>query len=286
MDIEELFDKRGIEYKKTNNPHEILVNCTSGEHQDKSPSLSINLEKGLFNCWSCGFKGGITKFLQSIGEAPVIDIESKQTYKIIKLRNKLKEHLDISDFKLPEDRRVFRETYRGIKPETFAFFNAFTTSSLGLEDYLCIPVYQHGKLRFIEGRLLKDLPNQPKYYRRPDKAKVKDVLFPLDKIQNTNHVILVEGIYDAINMWQLGYTNTLCIFGSNNFNKTKLDLLDNRGVTRVDILLDSDISGKRASAKIMDTLDSRNIYPRNIPLPPGVDPGELTKELADKLLKL
>ena len=58
MDLLELLDKRGITYKRTNNPAEILISCTSGEHQDSSPSLSYNIERHVFNCWSCGFSGG------------------------------------------------------------------------------------------------------------------------------------------------------------------------------------------------------------------------------------
>ena len=66
MDLVELLNTRGIEYKKTNNPAEILISCTSGEHTDKSPSLSYNLEKNIFHCWSCGFSGGINKFMKSM----------------------------------------------------------------------------------------------------------------------------------------------------------------------------------------------------------------------------
>ena len=60
-------------------------------------------------------------------------------------------------------------------------FQAFTTQHLGLKDYICIPVYQFGKLKFIEGRLAKDISGKPKYYRRPQAASVADCLFPLDK---------------------------------------------------------------------------------------------------------
>jgi hypothetical protein len=38
-----------------------------------------------------------------------------------------------------------------------------------------------------------------------------------------------------LNMWQLGYKNTLCIFGATNFGRKKLEILDRIGVTRVDI---------------------------------------------------
>ena len=41
MNLVELLDKRGIEYRRTNNPNEILISCTSGRHVDKSPSLSF-----------------------------------------------------------------------------------------------------------------------------------------------------------------------------------------------------------------------------------------------------
>jgi DNA primase len=284
-DLLDLLTKRGITYQKTNNPAEILLYCTSGEHQDNSPSLSFNIEKGIFNCWSCGFRGGINKYLASIGEIPLIDIDSKQPYKIMKLKEKINKKLQIDAIKLPDDRRIFSEEFRGIAPEIYRSFGAFTTVELGLQDYLCIPIFQHGKLRFIEGRLLKDLENQSKYSRKPGSSKTADCLFPLDRISNTNHVILVEGLYDMLNMWQNGFKNTLCIFGSTNFNKDKVKLLDNRGVIRVDIMMDSDESGTKAAEKIQKLLDSSNIYARIIRLPKGVDPGELTKQQAESLLR-
>ena len=45
MELIELLNTRGIEYKKTNNPSEILISCTSGLHNDSNPSLSYNLDK-------------------------------------------------------------------------------------------------------------------------------------------------------------------------------------------------------------------------------------------------
>ena len=285
MELAELLDKRGVPYKKTNNPYEILITCTSGLHDDKNASLSFNLEKNIFNCWSCGYSGGINKFLQSIGETEPLDVDSKQPYKIKKLKEKLKTKIEQDDIKLPDDRRLFMEEFRGIEANVYREFQAFTTNEMGLTDYVCIPVYQHGKLKFIEGRLTRYLENQPKYNRRPAKAVVSDCLFPLDKLKSTNYVILVEGIFDAINMWKLGYTNTLCIFGTTNFSKKKLEILDNLGITRVDIMMDSDIPGQRAAEKIADMLDSRNIYARIIKLPPGIDPGELTKEQAERVLR-
>lgn len=285
MELIDILEKRGIAYKKTNNPAEILIICPSGEHEDRNPSLSYNLESNIFNCWSCGFKGGANKFLQAIGERPTLDLDTKQPYKIAKLRKKLDAIMEQDALKLPSDWKVFSEYYRGIPPTLYKEFDAFTTNELGLTDYICVPVYQHGKLKFIEGRLTKDLENQPKYYRRPQSVKVNDILFPLDKLKNTNYVILVEGLFDMLNMWYLGYTNTLCIFGASNFNKNKVKLLDNIGVTRVDIMMDSDLPGEKAAEKIANLLDDANIYSRIIKLPAGIDPGELTKKQAETILR-
>ena len=285
MDLVELLNHRGIEYRKTNNPSEILISCTSGEHIDKSPSLSYNLEKNIFNCWSCGFSGGITKFMKSIGETVILDVDSKQPYKIKKLRDKIRKVIEIDDIQLPSTRQVYAGEFKGISGATLKEFQAFTSSEMGLKEYICLPVYQFGKLKFIEGRYAGIVANKPKYYRRPQGASVSDVVFPLDKVKNTNYVILVEGIFDMLNMWQLGYHNTLCIFGASNFSRKKLEILDRIGVTRVDIMMDPDAPGQMAAAKIADALDTKNIMSRNIKLPVGTDPGEINARQAERYLQ-
>ena len=103
MDLVELLTERGIEFKRTNNPSEILISCTSGEHADKNASLSYNLEKNVFHCWSCDFSGGISKFMKSIGETVILDVDSKQPYKIKKLRDKIRNIIEADDIKRLEE---------------------------------------------------------------------------------------------------------------------------------------------------------------------------------------
>ena len=285
MDIKEILTTKGIVFKNTNNPYEILIQCTSGEHSDTNASLSYNLDKDIFNCWSCGFRGGSTKFLASIGVTEVLDSDSKQPYKIRKLKDKIANKLDINTIKLPDDRIMVTDTFKGVLPKTLKEFEIFTTEKLGLSEYICIPVYQFGKLKFIEGRLQLGVERKPKYNRKPEKSATADCLFPLDKIGNVNYVILVEGIFDMINMWQHGFTNTLCIFGSGTFSNKKIALLDRMGVTRVDILMDPDAAGQKAAKRIEELLDKQDIFSRNIILPSGLDPGDLTKNQAEAFLK-
>jgi DNA primase len=263
MDLLEVLDQKGIYYKKTNNPTEILISCTSGLHDDS-----------IFHCWACDFSGGSSKFLSSIGIVTKLPLESKQPYKIRKLREKLNQKIEYGNFSMPKNFRSIQDSYRNITIDILKFFNAFYTTEYGFEDYICIPIKQFGKLRFIEGRNRFN-NDKPKYYRQPTNAQISDVLFPIDKIKNKNHLILVEGLFDVINMWNLGYENAVCIFGTANFNIKKVELLEKLGVIKVSILMDGDDAGRRAAQRIKNLVEKVDIQSKIINLPYGKDPGDL-----------
>ena len=134
MDLVDLLNEKGINYKKSNNPSEILITCTSGEHVDKDPSLSYNLEKDMFHCWSCGFKGSKRKFLESIGISSEITFETKQAFKIQKLKNKLQKLIEANECNMPTEYRGWTQGFRGIDERTVKEFKMFTTSEMGFED--------------------------------------------------------------------------------------------------------------------------------------------------------
>ena len=77
--------------------------------------------------------------------------------------------------------------------------------------------------------------------------------------------MLVEGIYDAINLHDKGLTNAVCCFGTNNINEEKLGLLTLQGVTNIDIFFDGDEAGQKQQkmlkicARKLISL-SRNVY--------------------------
>jgi hypothetical protein len=37
-------------------------------HKDDHPSLSVDLDRGVFNCFSCGEQGGLKRFAELVGE--------------------------------------------------------------------------------------------------------------------------------------------------------------------------------------------------------------------------
>lgn len=275
-DIKEILNQQGINYKETNNPSQILIKCTSGTHNDINPSLSFDIDRNIFQCWSCGFKGGALQFLQSIGITEKLYFETKQPHKINKLKIKLSEISNKGEIQLPVSTYNITADIKGISKSVLEEFGAFLTTEMNLENYVCFPVKQFGKIKFIEGRYAGVEENKPKYIRKPAYAPALTTLFPLDKIKG-NSVILVEGIFDMLNLYQYGYTNTLCIFGTNNFGKKKVELLNNIGITNVKVFMDGDTPGRIAAKKIVELLEKENIRTDIITLPEDKDPGCLTK---------
>jgi DNA primase len=285
IEITEALDKAGIAYKiNPNKPSELQIRCFSGLHDDKNPSLSFNLDKGLFNCFSCGFKGNSTQFWSELGIHIKPSFSSKTDFKISQLRQKLSK-LSSIEVRLPESTTPVAAPFKEVSVTTLKKFGAFTVSSGEFEDYLCIPVYQHKKLRFIEGRYKHlDPGDKPKYLRKPDGASIESIMFPLDAIEEFKTIILVEGLFDALNLWDLGYHNALCIFGTQAFTPAKARILDEYGVQQVKILMDGDSAGIAASKRIQTMLNQRNISSTVIELPNGIDPGDLDVEAAEHFL--
>jgi DNA primase len=288
LEIQQVLIEKGIEFKiNSNNPYELNMRCFSGTHADNSPSLSYNLEKGVFNCFSCGFKGDTARLFKELGVTFSVEPLSKQGFRIKRLSEKLEGLRGEKELHLPEPRFPVNFRFKGVSSQTLAKFEAFTTTHDNMDDYVCVPVYQNNKLRFIEGRHTtlntKNL-TMPKYLRRPAGVDVSSVLFPLDKIKDFTTVILVEGIFDALNMHDLGYDCTLCIFGTNNFNAGKARLLDEYGCRQVLLLMDGDSAGRTAAVKIKKLLEQRSINTIIVDLDDGVDPGSLDEEQAEHYL--
>lgn len=279
-DIIKILDEKQIKYETNpNNVSELKIKCISGLHDDQNPSLQFNLDKNIFHCFSCGYSGGYKKLLKDLGVNTFIEFDTKQGYKIKKLKDKLNDKYFPAEVKLPTDIIKYNFDFKGVAGNVIKEFGAFTTRQHGLSDYLCFPITQYGKIRFIEGRykLLNVQTDSPKYLRKPANAMVRDLAFPLDKVQNKNHLILVEGLFDMLNLWQHGYKNSVCIFGTNNFDQPKAKLLDDHGVKKCTIFMDNDISGIRAAKSISALLETRDIETTIVTPPDGKDPGELNK---------
>jgi len=259
--VEDLLTERNIPYQLSG--RDVLVRCLNPDHDDKHPSMRIDRVLGVFHCFSCGYKGSLFKHYNV--EVSKVGIKRE---KLLRLITELKSTgVGLS---MPEGFIPFYKDWRGISKETFKTFEAFYHYAPQFSGRVNFPIKDSsGRIVAFQGRD-ESGTLQRKYEFSPRNVKVP--LYPIAKpIQGK--VILVEGIFDMLNLYDKGLTNAICCFGASNFNTDKLHLLQLSGVAGLDILFDSDEAGRKGVEKIKKI--AGDFPTRVINLKAG-DPGEMT----------
>jgi len=177
---------------------------------------------------------------------------------------------------IPENITLISEGIRNLHPSTLIDHKMYLTDN---SPYVSIPIHDEtGKLRFIESRALDN--TLPKYLRLPEDVTV-DFLYNIDC--GAPCVVLVEGIFDYLNLYDLGVRNACPIFGLYNFTKKIVRDLKSVGVVKVVTMLDNDIPGQKASSIIRKTAEIGGLMSDTII--PLTDPGDLDKQQLFGLLK-
>lgn len=271
MEVEELLNKKNLPFVQQG--RDLCIHCLNPDHDDSNPSLRIDKITGIFGCFSCGFKGNIFDYFKE--KANVLQI--KRDLLKQKLHHKLAENIGLE---MPAGAIPFDKEWRGISRETFNHFEAFEHHGTEHVGRVVFPVRGiSGKIVGFNGRALSpDLSR--KYMISPSKAKFP--LFPANPKPINGHVILVEGIFDMLNLYDKGLTNATCAFGTQKVTVEKLNILKMQGVKGIDIFFDGDQAGIDAAKEVAELVEKIELTPRTITLK-DTDPGELT---AQKVLRL
>ena len=179
---------------------------------------------------------------------------------------------------MPQNSVPYTGDWRGIKPETYKKFEAFQDHATEYIGRIMFPIRNlAGKIVAFNGR--HTTGGIPKYLISPRGAKLP--LYPAVKAYQGS-IILVEGIFDVINLHDKGLDNAVCCFGTRNINKDKLSMLRMQGATNIDVFMDGDKAGQEAAVDVKNLCDAIGMPSRNICLT-GKDPGELTQDQVNKL---
>lgn len=270
--IEKLLQEKGMEYHDKGK--DLLVVCFNPEHDDSNPSLRIDRETGKFNCFSCGHKGNIFVHFGEY-QSPVRDAAYSMRERIRDLQ------IDMRGIEVPHGALAFKEDFRGIRGETYERFNAFLHGEDSFESRIVFPITDvTGKVRCLNGRH-KFSDAKPKYKMYPEGADIP--VYPF--VKGYDYIILVEGLFDMLNLQDKGIENAVCTFGTQNlsYNNVQDKLLPYMiaGVTKFLVLMDRDKAGKYAAKKMVDTIKVRTqaeAIDITDYLDVGQDPGELTIE--------
>lgn len=267
----DLIQKQGLEYKVSGRDY--LIHCLNPEHPDSNPSFRIDRVSGAAHCFSCGFKTNIFKYY-GVFTNPI-------PLKIAKLKEKLDELKSMSTgLELPKGATPYTRSYRGISAQTLKRFEAFYTTQVEkLEDRICFPIKDiTGKTQVYVARHTLSSGN-PRYINYP--RGVTMPLFPPQAPAGHRSLVLVEGIFDMLNLYDKGLTSVACCFGTNTLQantKDKLLAYKAQGITHIFILFDGDDAGEKAAHTLKPLIEDCGFIVEIINLPDGVDPGELGVE--------
>jgi DNA primase len=267
----ELIQKNNLAF--TVSGRDYLIGCLNPEHPDSNPSFRVDRISGVAHCFACGFKTNIFKYY-GVFTNPV-------PIKIAKLKEKLQEIKAYSgNLEIPSGATPYTKPFRGISVKTLQHFNAFYTHQVEkLVDRIIFPITD------VTGRTVvyvarHTLSNgNPRYLNYPSGVQIP--LFPAQLPQAGKSLVIVEGIFDMLNLYDKGLTNVTCAFGTNTLqNNTVQKLLPFKaqGVTHIYLMFDGDEAGEKAMFTLKPIIEECGFIVENIVLPDGSDPGELSEE--------
>ncbi len=266
MVVTEVLDKHNIPF--TVKGQDYVVSCLNPEHEDNNPSMHIDQQEGAFHCFSCGFKGNVFKFFN-------VD-KNWQDVRVSKLRNKIAGIKAASTgLNLPPGAVPYNRHFRDIDKRTLSKFGAFTQDK-DFSGRIVFPLPDiTGKIRAFIGRYT-DSNAHPKYMIKPSGAELP--LFPAIVSPIEGSIILVEGIFDALNLIDKGLSNAVAVLGANNLQLDVLKALRLQGVHTIYTMFDEDDAGRKATLAVQRLLVEEFIISDDtrLELPDGLDPGDLS----------
>lgn len=212
-------ESKGIKLKKTSGQVKTLCPECSHTRKDKTDlCLSVDIDKGVWNCHHCGFKGGVNNF----------KIEKKE---YVKPQPRL-EKLSSKTLKwFEEERKISNNTLLRLKL-TEAKGNGVT--------YTCFNYYREGELINIKFR------DDKKGFRLAKDAEL--IFYNLDAIKDESECVIVEGEIDCLTLHECGIYNVVSVPNGASKGSQKLEYLDNcwqyfEGMKKIILMVDSDEAG-------------------------------------------
>jgi DNA primase len=278
----ELINKNNLAF--TVSGRDYLIKCLNPDHEDSNPSFRVDKVNGVAHCFSCGFKTNLFKYY-GVFTNPI-------PIKIAALKEKLQLLLTGNNgLELPIGHTPYIKSFRSISPKTLKYFGAFYTNQVEkLQDRIVFPIKDiTSKIVVFVGRHTLSNGN-PRYINYP--SGVKMPVFPTHLPSGYESMVLVEGIFDMLNLYDKGLENVVCTFGTNTLQNdigTKLLPFKAQGITHIYILFDGDDAGAQAAKTLKPIIKQEGFIVEIITLPDNTDPGELdqfdVKSIAEYITK-
>ena len=223
------WEKHGIEISKVRNGKTICPKCSHTRKDKTDLCLSIEKDKGLFNCHHCGFKGC------------VVDYKPKKVYTKPLPR-------------LEKISKIWIEWFenRGISNNTLLSFKITEA-----KERVCFNYFRNDELINIKYRSLTK-----------DFALAKDaelIFYNLDAIKDDATCIIVEGEIDCLSLHEAGIYNAVSVPNGASKGNQKLEYLDNcweyfENKAKVIVATDNDEAGRSLKDELIRRIGKDKCY--------------------------
>lgn len=270
-------------------------------HLESRPSFYVNACKNVFYCHGCGRGGDVIRFVQlylnlSFNETlahlkqelglPEPSEDEVLEAAIDFYRCQLQRHSEALDYlhcRGLHDPELIRQMSIGYAPGATLrrrlirlgySYNLLLQAGLinrhGYDTFHCrivFPCFDRDRPINLYGRSIGGAAPH-RFLPRP-----KGGLFSWRTVCSFPAVILVEGLFDLAVLWQAGFPNTTCAFGT-HLTQAQFSQLSDRPGREVFITFDSDpnSAGQDAARSLIQRLANTGLKARIVDLPEGQDP--------------
>lgn len=267
--ILQYFNEKGRSFTHATNEEIRLEECPFCG--DTKYHLYVNIVTGLGHCKKCAVNGStgynFNQIREKLGDQP-IELPHGKSFQMPKEYKTVNTHV-VSTYSATLLRNPKLLAYlegRGLTRETITHFQ------LGqCEDTISIPYIQNGQVVNFNYRKNPFIDNDaPKY--KTEKG-CRSILFNIDSLlsyQEGEIVILTEGAFDAMRLWQEGFKYALSVpLGANHFSEQWVPYFED--VSKIVILFDTDHVGRQGAERVQKLFGDRAVIVR---LPKGKDATE------------
>lgn len=296
---------------------QIKINCPF--HKDKTPSCGVNLDRGLFNCFSCQSGGHVIDFVLLMEGMNPDDTKDRQKAAHLtaqiggydpdsgsghkakpkakakprkratkpKANDERPNHnppLDLSKIKMElEVDHPFFDSH-SITDDMIETFGLGYTSTGILKGRIVIPIHNtDGQIVAFAGRHAnEDVPEDVPRYKLPKAFQKGLELFNLHRAAELpgKHITIVEGYWSAMRFHLLGIP---CVATMGiSISPEQAELLMTQGYRYATVVFDGDDQGRSGAKQVVEHL-SAYLYARRFDLPDGIKPDTMSDDWLSRL---
>ena len=286
--------KYRIPFHERSAGREVVINCLF--HEDYKSKLSINTNTGLFQCFVCGEKGRFPDIARQVYIKKRISAEKISDFDVQLTTVPVGPILE-GDVPIPypegyfplyninpgvTDRVPLHYLYnRGITDAQLLYYKIGYCIGGIYDRRVIVPVLgESGALlsfiaRDYTGKLTPKVLTPPSLQGRHG---IKDYVFNLHNASRLEHLLIGEGVFDAMSLGTRG----ICLFGK-TISSIQLAKILNTKPKRITICLDQDAE---LHANILAQQLTNHVKDVRIAtLPEGTDPNSVPKDLLERIIK-